>query len=198
MYRYPTLTYGASIKRYNLKIFIKNMVCFRCRMVVKSELDKLGIHYTSVKLGEADIVEPITEEQLFSLNIALKKTGLELMDDKKLIQVEKIKTHIIELVNAQNVRSKTKLSDFISSKLNHSYTYLANIFSEWEGTTIEKFYLTYKIEKVKEMLIYDDLSLTEIAYRLRYSSVAHLSNQFKKMTGIAPSRFKELKQKRAT
>lgn len=166
-------------------------------MVVKSEFDKLGIHYTSVKLGEADIVEPITEEQLFSLNIALKKTGLELMDDKKMIQVEKIKTHIIELVNAQNMQSKTKLSDFISSKLNHSYTYLANLFSEGEGTTIEKFYLTYKIEKVKEMLIYDDLSLTEIAYRLRYSSVAHLSNQFKKMTGIAPSRFKELKQKRA-
>lgn len=172
------------------------MVCFRCKMVVKAELNKIGIYYTSVKLGEADIDEPLTEEQLFNLNIALKKTGLELMKDKKLIQVEKIKTQIIELVNSQNVRSKIKLSDFIASKLNHNYTYLSSIFLEWEGTTIEQFYLTYKIEKVKEMLIYDDLSLTEIAYRLHYSSVAHLSNQFKKMTGITPSRFKELKQKK--
>jgi|WetSurSiteA1Bulk_404760.scaffolds.fasta_scaffold02624_5 AraC-like DNA-binding protein len=184
-----------SIKQY-LKIYIQNMVCIRCKMVVKSELEKLGLHYTSVELGEADIMEDISNEQLVNLSIALRKTGLELMDDKKSILVEKIKTTIIELVHYTDEQIKTNLSDFLSEKLNYNYTYLANLFSEVKGTTIEQFFLAHKIEKVKELLVYDELNLTEIADKLHYSSVAHLSNQFKKMTGLTPSHFKNLKHKR--
>jgi AraC-like DNA-binding protein len=165
-------------------------------MVVKSELEKLGLHYTTVELGEAEIRENISAEQWERLSIGLKKTGLELMDDKKSILVEKIKTIIIELVHYRDEEIKINLSDFLSEKLNHNYTYLANLFSEVKGTTIEQFYLTHKIEKVKELLVYDELNLTEIADKLHYSSVAHLSNQFKKMTGLTPSHFKNLKHKR--
>jgi AraC-like DNA-binding protein len=130
------------------------------------------------------------------LSIALKKYGLELMDDKRSILVEKIKTVIIELVHYTDEQIKINLSDYLSEKLNHDYTYLANLFSEVKGTTIEQFYLAHKIEKVKELLVYDELNLTEIAWKLHYSSVAHLSNQFKKMTGLTPSHFKNLKCKR--
>jgi AraC-like DNA-binding protein len=165
-------------------------------MVVKSELEKLGLHYTVVELGEAEIREVISTEQLDRLSVALKKTGLELMDDKKSILVEKIKTIIIELVHYSDDQIKINLSDYLSEKLNHNYAYLANLFSEVKGTTIEKFYLAHKIEKVKELLVYDDLNLSEIAYKLHYSSVAHLSNQFKKTTGLTPSHFKNLKHKR--
>jgi len=165
-------------------------------MVVKSELDKLGLHYTSVELGEAEIKENITAEQRQLLSIGLKKTGLELMDDKKSILVEKIKTIIIELVHYRDEQIKINLSDYLSEKLDHNYTYLANLYSEVKGTTIEQFYLSHKIEKVKELLVYDELNLTEIADKLHYSSVAHLSNQFKKMTGLTPSHFKNLKKKR--
>ncbi len=165
-------------------------------MVVKSELDKLGLHYTIVELGEADIREDISPEQLNRLSIGLKKSGLELMDDKKSILVEKIKGVIVELVHYTDEPIKVNLSDYLSEKLNHNYTYLANLFSEVKGTTIEQFYLAHKIEKVKELLVYDELNLTEIAYKLHYSSVAHLSNQFKKMTGLTPSHFKDLKNKR--
>jgi AraC-like DNA-binding protein len=179
-----------------LKIYIQNMVCIRCKMVVKSELEKLGLHYTTVELGEAEIFENITSEQWNKLSMGLRKTGLELMDDKKSILVEKIKTIIIELVHYRDEQIKINLSDFISEKLNHNYTYLANLFSEVKGTTIEQFYLTHKIEKVKELLVYDELNLTEIADKMHYSSVAHLSNQFKKMTGLTPSHFKNLKHKR--
>jgi len=179
-----------------LKIYIKNMVCIRCKMVVKSELEKLGLHYTTVDLGEVEIREHISKEQMERLDLVLKKAGLELMDDKKSILVEKIKAVIIELVHYADEQIKVNLSDYLSEKLNHNYTYLAHLFSEVKGTTIEKFYLTHKIEKVKELLVYDELSLTEIAYRLNYSSVAHLSNQFKKMTGLTPSHFKKLKHKR--
>jgi AraC-like DNA-binding protein len=172
------------------------MVCIRCKMVVKSELDKLGLHHTRVELGEAEIMENISTEQLHRLNVALKKTGLELMDDNKTILVEKIKNIIIELIHYRDEQIKINLSDYLSEKLNHNYTYLSNLFSEVKGTTIEKYYLSHKIEKVKELLVYDELNLTEIAYRLHYSSVAHLSNQFKKMTGLTPSHFKSLKTKR--
>jgi len=165
-------------------------------MVVKSELEKLGLHYVIVDLGEAEIKENITREQLDRLGIALRKSGLELMDDKKSMLVEKIKTVIIELVHYSDDQIKINLSDYLSEKLDHNYTYLANLFSEVKGTTIEKFYLSHKIEKVKELLVYDELNLTEIAYLLHYSSVAHLSNQFKKMTGLTPSHFKHLKHKR--
>ena len=179
-----------------MKIFIKNMVCNRCKMTVKSELKNLGLHFIMVELGEAEIMEEISDEQLYHLNAALKKNGLELIDDKKSILVEKIKTIIIELVHYTDKQNKTNLSDYLSEKLNHNYTYLANLFSEVKGTTIEQFHLAHKIEKVKELLVYDELNLTEIADKMHYSSVAHLSNQFKKMTGLTPSHFKKLKNKR--
>jgi len=172
------------------------MVCIRCKMAVKAELEKLGLHHTTVDLGEAEILENISKEQINLLKVALKKTGLELMDDNKSILVEKIKSIIIELVHYTDEQIKINLSDYLSDKLNHDYTYLANLFSEVKGTTIEKFYLSHKIEKVKELLVYDELNLTEIAFKLHYSSVSHLSNQFKKMTGLTPSHFKALKHKR--
>ena len=170
------------------------MVCVRCKMIVKSKLESLGLHYSSVELGEAEIMEDLSPEQLDRLSIALEKTGLELMDDKKSILVEKIQAVIIELVHYNEEQIKITLSDYLSEKLNHNYSHLANLFSEVKGITIEQFYLTYKIEKVKEFLVYDKLSLTEIAFRLNYSSVAHLSNQFKRMTGLTPSHFKTLKR----
>jgi len=167
-------------------------------MVVKSELENLGLHYATVELGEAVIREEISKAQMSALNAALKKSGLELMEDNKSILVEKIKTIIIEQVHYNDDQIKTNLSDYLSEKLNHNYTYLSNLFSEVKGTTIEKYYLAHKIEKVKELLAYDELNLTEIAYKLHYSSVAHLSNQFKKMTGLTPSHFKNLKHKRSS
>ncbi|MBN2274707.1 MAG: AraC family transcriptional regulator [Bacteroidales bacterium] len=172
------------------------MVCIRCQMVVKAELEKLGIRYVDVKIGEADIIENITPEQVKQLDVALRKSGLQLMDDKKSIFVEKIKSAIIELVHYTEEQIKVNLSDYLSEKLNYDYTYLANLFSEVKGITVEKFYLTHKIEKVKELLVYDELNLTEIAFKMHYSSVAHLSNQFKKFTGLTPSYFKKLKNKR--
>ena len=172
------------------------MVCIRCQLVVKSELEKLGLNYVYVKIGEANIKENISEEQIEKLDKALRKSGLELMDNKKSILVEKIKAAIIELVHYTEDQIKVNLSDYLSEKLNYDYTYLANLFSEVKGTTIEKFYLNHKIEKVKELIIYDELNLSEIAYKMHYSSVAHLSNQFKKFTGLTPSHFKELRNKR--
>jgi AraC-like DNA-binding protein len=179
-----------------MKIYIQNMVCQRCKMVVKSELEKLGLHHTRVELGEVEVMEILSDEQRNRLNRGLKMAGLELMEDKRSMLVERIKIHIIELLDNQDEQIKTNLSDYLSEKLNHNYTYLANLFSEVKGTTIEQFYLNHKIEKVKELLVYDELNLTEIADKLHYSSVSHLSNQFKKMTGLTPSHFKDLKQKR--
>jgi len=164
-------------------------------MAVKSELGKLGIHHTKVELGETEIMEELSAEQRDNLSISLKNIGLELLDDKKNIMVERIKTLIIELVHFNDEQIKTNLSDFLAEKLNHNYTYISNLFSEIKGTSIEQFYLSNKIERVKELLVYDELSLTEIAYKLHYSSVAHLSNQFKKMTGLTPTHFKNLKNK---
>jgi YesN/AraC family two-component response regulator len=172
------------------------MVCIRCQMVVKAELEKLGLKYIDVKIGEADIIDNIQPEQLHQLDKALRKSGLLLMDDKKSILVEKIKAVVIELVHYTDQQIKINLSDYLHEKLNYYYTYLANLFSEVKGITIERFYLNHKIEKVKELIIYDELNLTEIAYRMHYSSVAHLSNQFKKFTGLTPSHFKKLKNKR--
>ncbi len=172
------------------------MVCIRCKMVVKEELKKLGLHYTVVELGEADILENITTEQHVQFKTALLKSGLELMDDKKSLLIEKIKNIIVELVHYSEEPLVLKFSEYLSQKLNHDYTYLANLFSEVQGTTIEKFLIAHKIERVKELLIYDELNLTEIAYQMHYSSVAHLSTQFKKVTGLTPSYFKQLKSKR--
>ncbi len=165
-------------------------------MVVKSELEKLDIQYTNVKIGEAEIKGNISSEQLKQLDIGLRKSGLLLMDDKKSILVEKIKSVIVELVHYTEDQIKVNLSDYLSEKLNYDYTYLANLFSEVKGTTIEKFFLAHKIEKVKELIVYDELNLTEIAYKMHFSSIAHLSNQFKKITGLTPSHFKKLKNKR--
>ena len=172
------------------------MVCIRCQMVVKAELKKLGLQYVYVKIGEADIIGEVQKEQLVQLKLHLKKAGLVLMDDKKSVLVEKIKSAIIELVHYREDQIKVNLSDFLSEKLDYDYTYLANLFSEVKGITIEKFYLTHKIERVKELIVYDELNLSEIAYKMHYSSVAHLSNQFKKYTGLTPSHFKILKNKR--
>jgi AraC-like DNA-binding protein len=172
------------------------MVCIRCQMVVKAELENLGLHYTYVNIGEADIIENLLPEQLDQLDFALKKSGLLLMDNKKSILVEKIKNAIVELVHYSDEQIRVNLSDYLSEKLNYDYTYLAKLFSEVKGQTIEKFYLSHKIEKVKELIVYDELNLTEIAYKMHYSSVAHLSNQFKKITGLTPSHFKKLKNKR--
>jgi AraC-like DNA-binding protein len=179
-----------------MKIFIKYMVSIRCKMLVKAELDKLNLHYTTVDLGEVNIIGSVTMDQRDQLNIALKKSGLELMDDKRAMLIEKIKNVIIEMIHYSDEPPRTKFSTFLSGKLSHDYTYLANLFSEVQGTTIEHFIITHKIERVKELLVYDELNLTEIAYKLHYSSVGHLSNQFKKITGLSPSHFKKMKNKR--
>jgi len=165
-------------------------------MAVKAELDKLGLQYRSVDLGQVDIESKITSQQMEHLKTGLLQTGLELLDDRKAVTIEKIKQVIIEMVHYADQIPKIKTSIYISKKLNHDYTYLANLFSEATGTTIEHYIISHKIEKVKELLLYDVLNLTEISYKLNYSSVAHLSNQFKKVTGLTPSFFKRLKYKR--
>lgn len=172
------------------------MVSIRCKMVVKSELDKLGLSYGYVDLGEVDIKGNISASQLETLKNALKNDGLELMDDKRAMLIEKIKNVVIEMIHYADEMPKIKNSDYISEKLNHDYTYLANLFSEVTGTTIEHYIIAHKIERIKELLLYDELNITEISYKLNYSSVAHLSNQFKKITGLTPSYYKHLKHKR--
>jgi AraC-like DNA-binding protein len=172
------------------------MVSNRCKIVVKEELKKLGLHFIFVDLGEIEIMEDLEEEQRSQLKAALNISGLELMDDKRAILIEKIKTVIIEMIHNFNDLVKVNHSDYISEKLKMDYTYLSNIFSEVKGITIQQYIIINKIEKVKELLMYDELNLTEIAYQLNYSSVGHLSNQFKKITGFPPSHFKQLKDKR--
>ncbi|MDP1745747.1 MAG: AraC family transcriptional regulator [Bacteroidota bacterium] len=179
-----------------MKLYIKYMVSTRCKMAVKEELKKLGLHFTPVDLGEVEIMENITAEQREQLKIALLDSGLELMDDKRAVLIEKIKNVIIEMVHHSDEMIKMNFSDFLSEKLNHDYTYLANLFSEVQGTTIEQFIISHKIERIKELMIYGELNITEIAWKMNYSSVAHLSNQFKKVTGLSPSHFKQLKDKR--
>ena len=165
-------------------------------MVVKDELTKLGLPFTTVELGEVELPGNIAEEQYDLFKIALLKSGLELLDDKKSVLIQKIKNVIIELVHYSEEPLTVNLSEFLSQKLNHDYTYLANLFSVVQGTTIEKFFISHKIERVKELLVYNELNLTEIAYLMHYSSVAHLSAQFKKVTGLTPSHFKQLKDQR--
>jgi YesN/AraC family two-component response regulator len=179
-----------------MKIYIKNMVSNRCKMIVKSELDEFGFHYILEELGEVEIMEDLTEAQRNLLNSNLEKSGLGLLDDKKRVLIEKIKNIIVELVYYVEEQPKINLSDLLSEKLNYDYTYLANLFSENQSITVEHFFLAHKIERVKEFLVYDEFSLTEIAYKMHYSSVAHLSNQFKKMTGLTPSNYKLLRLRR--
>ncbi len=172
------------------------MVCIRCKMVVKEALTKFGLPYTTVELGEAEIQGSISELQLEQVRAALLRSGLELMDDKKSVIIQKIKNVIIELVHYSEEPLTVNLSAYLSRKLNYDYTYLANLFSEARGVSIERFFIAHRIEHVKELLVYNELSLTEIAYKLHYSSVAHLSSQFKRVTGLTPSHFKKLKDKR--
>ena len=172
------------------------MVSIRCKMVVKSVLDKIGLHHTKVDLGQVEIMENMTDEQRALLKSELLKTGLELMDDQRAILVEKIKNTIVELVHYSEEPIKLNFSDFLSEKLKYDYTYLSNLFSEVTGITIEHYIIAHKIERVKELLIYNEYNLTEISYLLNYSSVAHLSNQFKKVTGLTPSFFRQLKHKK--
>lgn len=177
-------------------LYIKYMVSLRCKMLVKDELKRLGLHYVIVDLGKIEILEDIAPFQFQELKKNLAISGLELLDDKKSILIEKIKNVIVEMVHYTDEIPKVNYSDYISEKLNHDYTYLSNIFSEVKGITIQQFIINHKIERVKELLLYDELNLTEISYILNYSSVAHLSNQFKKVTGLSPTFFKQLKQKR--
>ena len=172
------------------------MVSNHCKLAVKEELKKLGLHFIVVDLGEIEIMEDLSPEQREELKIALLNSGFELMDDKKAVLIEKIINVIIEMVHHTTELIKINFSDYLSEKLNHDYTYLSNMFSEVKGITIQQFIIIHKVEKIKELLLYDELNLTEISYKLNYSSVSHLSNQFKKITGLTPSHFKKLKDKR--
>jgi AraC-like DNA-binding protein len=183
-------------ERTNMKLYIKNMVSIRCKMLVKSELERLNLPYKTVELGEVELEEIISDQKREELKQALLMSGLVLMEDKKSVLVEKIKTIIIEMIHYTDELPKINYSMYISQKLNLNYTYLANLFAEVKGTTIEQFIIIHKIERVKELIIYDELSLTDIAALMQYSSVAHLSKQFKKITGLTPSHFKQLKNKR--
>ncbi len=179
-----------------MKLYIKYMVSNRCKLAVKSELKKLGLHFIFVDLGVVEIMENINSEKRQLLKANLLETGFELMDDKRAILIEKIKTIIIEMVHHTEESIKINFSDFLSEKLNHNYTYLANLFSEVQGITIEHFIISHKVERIKELIIYGEHNITEIAWKMGYSSVAHLSTQFKKVTGLSPTHFKQLKDKR--
>ncbi|RIV36702.1 AraC family transcriptional regulator [Flagellimonas lutimaris] len=177
-------------------LFIKNMVCNRCIMVVQKELDALGLDVNNIKLGEVVLTNGCSAKEKRKLEEVLNTLGFELINDKKGRTIEKIKNVVIDLVHYQDNEVKTNLSEVLRSKLHHDYNYLSNLFSEVEGTTIEKYFIAQKIEKVKELLVYDELSLSEIAFRLNYSSVGYLSNQFKKVTGLSPSHFKKIREDR--
>lgn len=174
-------------------LYIKNMVCNRCIMVVENELEKAGIQASQVKLGEVILNEQPSDALIQQFTAAIEALGFERIDDKKSRVIEQIKNQIIQLVHHDYNDAKVNLSDYLSEALLHDYSYLSNLFSEVEGTTIEKYYIAQKIEKVKELLVYDELSLSEIADKLNYSSVAYLSNQFKKVTGLSPSHFKQIR-----
>jgi len=173
------------------------MVSLRCKMMVKEELKKMHLHYVVVDLGIIEILEELTPDQRKQLKASLLLSGLELLDDKKSILIEKIKGVIVEMIHYSDEVTRVNYSDYISGKLNYDYTYLSNVFSEVKGITIQQFIIINKIERVKELLLYDELNLTQISHKLHYSSVAHLSNQFKKITGLSPSFYKQLKQKRS-
>jgi YesN/AraC family two-component response regulator len=181
-----------------MKLYIKYMVSLRCKMMVKAELQKLGLNCAIVDLGMVEILEDITKEHRNQLNDSLLKSGLELLDDKKSILIEKIKSIIVEMVHYSDADefSKINFSNFLSEKLGYDYTYLSNVFSEVKGINIEHYIILNKIERVKELILYNESTLSEIANKLHYSSVPHLSGQFKKVTGLTPSYFKQLAQHR--
>jgi YesN/AraC family two-component response regulator len=177
-----------------MKLYIKNMVCSRCIMVVKSELEKAGLQPLQMELGEVEIMEDLAKNRLEDLDKQLRRFGFELIDDRKSRTIEKIKNIIVDLVHHSGDAIHTNLSEYISSRIHQEYNYISNLFSEIEGITIEKYFIAQKIEKVKELLVYDELSISEIADKMGYSSVAYLSNQFKKYTGLTPSYYKSLKE----
>ncbi|MBC7523375.1 MAG: AraC family transcriptional regulator [Flavobacterium sp.] len=176
-----------------MRLFIKNMVSLRCKMMVKQELEKLGIEYTIVELGEITIVGVLSKDKTSQLEVALNEIGLEILDNKKTQLVEKIKNIVIEMIHYAEELPRTNFSDYLSEKLNMDYTNMSNVFSRTKGITIEHFIVLHKIERVKELLIYDELSIKEIAFKMNYSGSSHLSNQFKKVTGLTPTFFKTMK-----
>ena len=181
-----------------MKLYVKYMVSLRCKMLVAEELKKLGLQsqHVIVDLGMVEVLENISQLQREQLKEKLLISGLELLDDNKSILIERTINVVMEMIHYSDELPKTNYSDYISQKLDYDYTYLSNIFSEVKGITLQQFIIIQKIERVKELLLYNELNLTEISYKLHYSSVAHLSTQFKKVTGLSPSFFKQLKQKR--
>ena len=179
-----------------MKLYIKYMVSLRCKILVQEELKKMGLAYAVVDLGMVEILNDITKEKRTQLSNSLLKSGLELLDDKRSILIERIKNVIIQMIHYTDEIQKYNYSEYISKKLDYDYTYLSNTFSEVTGITIQHYIINHKIERVKELLLYDELNLTEIALKLHYSSAAHLSNQFKKVTGLTPSYYKKLRLKR--
>ncbi|WP_026753419.1 AraC family transcriptional regulator [Sediminibacter sp. Hel_I_10] len=179
-----------------MKLYIKYMVSLRCKLMVKSELEKLGLHYINIELGLVETKETLNPKQVAALKANLAVSGLELLDDEKSILVDKIKNVIIEVIHYSDEIPKVNYSDYISDKLGYDYTYLSNLFSEVKGITIQHFIINHKIERAKELILYNELNLTQISYMLHYSSVAHLSNQFKKVTGHTPSFYKKIGKKR--
>jgi YesN/AraC family two-component response regulator len=179
-----------------MKLLIKNMVSLRCKMIVRSELEKMHLPFTVVELGEVEITAELSSKQRQELKTSLLKSGLELLEDKKSMLIEKIKNIVVEMIHYSDEPPLLNFSAYLSEKLKYDYNYLSNLFSEVKGTTIEHFIISHKIERAKELLIYNELTLTEIAEKLHYSNVAHLSNQFKKVTGLTPTFFKRMKHKR--
>jgi AraC-like DNA-binding protein len=179
-----------------MKLYIKNMVSHRCKMVVRSELEKMKLKHTIIELGEVEIMENLSTPKRDQLKASLLEFGLELMDDERAILVERIKNIIIEMVHYSDQLPKINFSDFLSEKLGQNYNQLSSLFSEVKGMTIEHYIIINKIERVKELILYDELNLTEIAFKLHYSSVAHLSTQFKKVTGLTTTFYKSLKNKK--
>jgi len=178
-------------------LYIKNMMCVRCKIIVQLEFEKLGLSCASVEIGKVETFETLSADQLVKIKRALLKSGLDLMYNKKSILVERIKSTILNMVYNSECQLKINFSDYLSHELNHDYTYLANIFSDEKGSTIEQYFISTKIKRIKELISYNELNLTEISWKLNYSSVAHLSTQFKKVTGITPSLFKHFSQKAA-
>jgi AraC-like DNA-binding protein len=178
-----------------MTIYIKDMVCVRCKMAVQHVLEGLNIGYESIELGQVKLLGNPKPEQLTRINEGLKKYELELMENKKKILVERIKTVIIEMLNASFLESRLKFSEYLSKRLQYDYTYMSNSFSEEEGSTIERFYIEYRVERIKQLIVYEKLSVKEIADQLNFSNVSHLCQQFKKLTGLTPSMFKKLTEK---
>ncbi len=179
-----------------MKLYVKNMACLSCKVVIKDALQELDILPVKVEMGEIETKEDLSEDEKKILNSKIRKAGLELLETKQGILIEKIKKTVVDYVYHSEEKENINFSDLLSKKLNYSYGYLANFFSEVEANTIEQYVISMKIERIKEMIMFEEFTLTEIAYKLHYSSVAHLSAQFKKVTGLTPSHFKSLKKKR--